>query len=374
MFKYRLIHEEKNSKARLGLLATPHGEVSTPTFMPVGTQATVKMLSPEELKAAHSQIILSNTYHLYLRPGHKLVKKAGGLHAFMNWDRPILTDSGGFQVFSLGDLRKITEEGVLFRSHLDGSKHLFTPESVMEIENDLGADIIMAFDECIPYPADRNYAKNSMERTKRWLDRCIKAHNNSKQALFGIVQGGMYSDLRIESIKAITDNDLPGYGIGGLSVGEDNDTMYELLEKTVEYLPKEKPRYLMGVGNPDNLVIGVGYGVDMFDCVQGTRIARHGAFWTRYGRGNIKNQKYADDFSPLDSSCTCYACQNFTKAYIRHLIKSGEGFGLRLLSIHNTHFLNQLMIDLREAIRNDTYQSFKKDFLSKYFSNEKERI
>ena len=367
MFEYHLDHKEADSKARLGRLMTPHGEIETPTFMPVGTQATVKMLSPEELKAAHSQIILSNTYHLYLRPGYELVKKAGGLHAFMNWDRPILTDSGGFQVFSLGDLRKITEEGVLFSSHLDGSKHLFTPEYVMEIENALGADIIMAFDECIPYPADRNYAKNSMERTKRWLDRCIASHHNEKQALFGIVQGGMYEDLRIESIKSITDNDLPGYGIGGLSVGEDNETMYHLLEATTDYLPEFKPRYLMGVGNPDNLVIGVGYGIDMFDCVQGTRIARHGAFWTREGRKNIKNKVNFDDFTPPDETCDCYACRNYTKAYIRHLLKAGEGFGLRLLSIHNTHFLNQLMKEVREAIKTDTYKSFKANFLSQYF-------
>lgn len=368
MFRFTIKHREAHSKARLGYLETPHGAIETPTFMPVGTQATVKMVSPEELEDAHSQIILANTYHLYLRPGADLVAKAGGLHQFMNWKHPILTDSGGFQVFSLGDLRKITEEGVLFRSHLDGSKHLFTPESVMEIENKLGADIIMAFDECIPYPADRAYAKQSMDRTARWLERCIAAHKREDQALFGIVQGGMYEDLRIESIKQITSHDLVGFGIGGLSVGEENELMYELLDKTAPYMPAEKPRYLMGVGNPDNLVIGAGLGIDMFDCVQGTRIARHGAFWTREGRKNIKNQQFFDDFEPLDKECDCYACRNYSRSYIRHLIKVGEGFGLRLLSIHNIHFLNQLMIELRNSIKTDQYEQFKKNFLSKYFN------
>lgn len=368
-FEFELKHEEKHSQARLGKLSTPHGDIETPVFMPVGTQAGVKSLSPDELENTSSQIILSNTYHLYLRPGHELVKEAGGLHEFMQWEYPILTDSGGYQVFSLGDLRKITEEGVMFRSHLDGSKHFFSPESVIEVEEALGADIIMAFDECIPYPASYEYAKKSLERTTRWLERCIKAKRRTDQALFGIVQGGMYTDLRKQSIEEITSFDLPGYGIGGLSVGESNDLMYEMLSNTTSYLPRLKPRYLMGVGNPDNLVEAVGYGVDMFDCVQATRIARHGAFWTYTGRKNIKNAQFERDFSPLDSTCDCYACRKFTKAYIRHLFKSGELFALRLLSIHNIHFLNKLMKDLRLAIQEDRYPCFKEDFLASYMDN-----
>lgn len=366
-FEYTIEKNCSHTEARLGRLQTPHGEIQTPTFMPVGTQATVKTLTPDELKDAKSQIILSNTYHLYLRPGHELIKELGGLHEFMNWDRPILTDSGGFQVFSLGDLRKITEEGVMFRSHLDGSKHMFTPESVMGIENALGADIIMAFDECIPHTADRIYTKNSLERTTRWLERCVNAHENpERQALFGIVQGGMYSDLRLQSIKEITQFDLPGYGIGGLSVGESNDTMYRLLEETVPHMPQHKPHYLMGVGNPDNLVQAVAYGVDMFDCVQATRIARHGAFWTRKGRLSIKNQQYMKDTTPLEEGCQCYACRHFAKAYIRHLFKANEMLAYRLISIHNIHFLNQLMEDLRASIREDRYVDFKDEFFDSY--------
>lgn len=366
-FEFTIEKTCSHTGARLGRLQTPHGDIQTPTFMPVGTQATVKTLTPDELKEAKSQIILSNTYHLYLRPGHELVKELGGLHQFMNWDKPILTDSGGYQVFSLGDLRKITEEGVMFRSHLDGSKHMFTPESVMGIENALGADIIMAFDECIPHTADRTYTKNSLERTTRWLERCIKAHENpERQALFGIVQGGMYTDLRLQSIKEITQFDLPGYGIGGLSVGESNDMMYKLLDETVSYMPQHKPHYLMGVGNPDNLVQAVGYGVDMFDCVQATRIARHGAFWTRQGRLCIKNQQYMKDTTPLEEGCQCYACRHFTKAYIRHLFKANEMLAYRLISIHNIHFLNQLMEDLRASLREDRYVDFRDEFFDSY--------
>ncbi len=366
-FEYQLEKKSTESSARLGHFTTPHGTINTPTFMPVGTQATVKTLTPDELKDAKSQIILSNTYHLYLRPGHELVEEMGGLHGFMNWDRPILTDSGGYQVFSLGSLRKITEEGVMFRSHHDGSKHLFTPESVMGIENALGADIIMAFDECIPHTADRDYTLKSLQRTTRWLERCMKAHKREDaQALFGIVQGGMYEDLRKLSIQEITQFDLPGYGIGGLSVGESNEVMYELLAATVSDLPEHKPRYLMGVGNPDNLVEAAGHGVDMFDCVQATRIARHGAFWTRQGRMNIKNQQYMRDQSPLEEGCQCYACRNFSKGYIRHLFKANEMLAYRLLSIHNIHFLNQLMEDLRAAIGKDAYGAFKEKFFENY--------
>lgn len=367
-FEFQIHHEDTGSDARTGTLQTPHGPIETPVFMPVGTQATVKTLSPEELEATDSQIILSNTYHLYLRPGHELVAKAGGLHAFMNWSHPILTDSGGYQVFSLGDLRRIREEGVTFQSHLDGSYHEFTPESVIGVQEALGADIIMAFDECIPYPADRSYAKASLERTTRWLARCMERKSRSDQALFGIVQGGMYSDLRLQSIEEITAFDLPGYAIGGLSVGESNALMYQMLSETTFALPKDRPRYLMGVGNPDNLVEAVGFGVDMFDCVQASRIARHGSFWTASGRKNIKNARYFDDFTPLDSTCHCYACTNYTRAYIRHLLKAGEMFGMRLLTLHNVHFLNQLMKDLRQAIANNDYVAFKTQFFERYFN------
>lgn len=365
-FSFNLHTQDSQSQARLGTLSTPHGEIHTPTFMPVGTQATVKTLASEELVETGSQIILANTYHLYLRPGSDLVRKAGGLHDFMSWDGPILTDSGGFQVFSLGDLRTITEEGVLFRSHLDGSKHKFTPESVVAIQEDLGADIIMAFDECIPYPADRDYAKASLERTARWLERCLEAKTREDQALFGIVQGGMYPDLRLTSTKATLAFDLPGYAIGGLSVGEPNDLMYEILDQTTYALPEAKPRYLMGVGNPDNLVEAVGHGIDMFDCVQATRLARHGSYWTREGRINIKNAQYTEDFGPLDPECSCVACQQYSRAYIRHLIRVGEFLGMRLLTLHNIHFLNQLMSELREAIEQGDYLAFRETFFARY--------
>ncbi len=365
-FNFDLYTKDPASRARLGCFHTPHGRIETPTFMPVGTQATVKTLSPEEVREVKSQIVLANTYHLYLRPGHDLIQEAGGLHKFMNWPYPILTDSGGFQVFSLSTLRKITEEGVLFRSHIDGSKHLFSPESVMEIENALGADIIMAFDECIPADADRRYAKNSLERTTRWLERCIKAHKRDDQALFGIVQGGMFADLRLQSIQEITSFDLPGFAIGGLSVGEENAVMYELLEQTTDSLPAEKPRYLMGVGNPDNLVEGVGLGIDMFDCVQATRIARHGAFWTANGRENIRNAVNARSFLPLEEGCHCPACRSYSRAYIRHLMQAKEVFGFRLLSLHNIYYLNSLMELLRDAIRNHSYIAFKEEFYDRY--------
>lgn len=365
--KFELIKECKQSGARLGKLHTPHGIIETPIFMPVGTQATVKAMTPEELKDMEAQIILSNTYHLYLRPGHELVEKAGGLHKFMNWDRPILTDSGGFQVFSLGDLRKITEEGVEFRSHLDGSKHFLSPEKAIEIENALGADIIMAFDECAPYPADRKYVKNSLERTTRWAKRCVDAHKNPEtQALFGIVQGGMYQDLREQSAAEITALDFPGYAIGGLSVGEPKELMYEVLDYTAPLLPKDKPRYLMGVGSPDDLLEGVLRGIDMFDCVLPTRIARNGTAMTSVGKVVIKNAKYFDDFSPLDENCDCYTCKNYTKAYLRHLYKANEILSSRLMSTHNLHFLIRMMKEARQAIMEDRFLDFKNEFYAKY--------
>lgn len=366
--RYELIKTCKQTGARLGRLHTPHGVIETPIFMPVGTQATVKAMTPEELKDIGSQIILSNTYHLYMRPGHDLIERAGGLHKFMNWDKPILTDSGGFQVFSLGPLRKIREEGVEFRSHLDGSKHFLSPEKATEIQNALGSDIIMAFDECAPYPADRQYVKNSLERTTRWLERCKAAHKYpERQALFGIVQGGMYKDLREQSAREITAIDLPGYAIGGLSVGEPKEMMYEVLDYTVPLLPEDKPRYLMGVGSPDDLLEGVLRGIDMFDCVLPTRIARNGTAMTSQGKVVVRNASYAEDFTSLDPECDCYTCRNYTKAYLRHLIKCNEILGARLLTIHNLHFLLKLMENVREAIREDRLLDYKKDFFEKYY-------
>lgn len=362
MFEFELIKECKETGARAGVFHTPHGDIQTPVFMPVGTQATVKTMTPEELKECNAQIILSNTYHLYLRPGHELVKEAGGLHGFMKWDRPILTDSGGFQVFSLGDLRKIKEEGVYFRSHIDGSKHLFTPENVMEIQNALGADIIMAFDECNPYPATYDYVKNSSDRTFRWLERCKAAHKREDQALFGIIQGGMYRDLREKSARDITSIDLPGYAIGGLSVGEPAEKMYEMLDYTTPLMPKHKPRYLMGVGAPENLIEGVARGVDMFDCVLPTRIARNGTVFTKHGKLVIRNAEYAHDFRPMEEGCQCYACRNYSRAYIRHLIKTGEVLGIRLTTIHNIHFLTNLMKEMRQAILEDRMPEFREQF------------
>ena len=368
--RYELIKTCKQSGARLGRLHTPHGVIETPIFMPVGTQATVKSMTPEELKEIGSQIILSNTYHLYMRPGHDLVKEAGGLHKFMNWDRPILTDSGGFQVFSLGPLRKITEEGVHFRSHIDGSKHFISPEKAMEIQNALGSDIMMAFDECAPYPADREYVKNSLERTTRWLKRCKEAHKNTeKQALFGIIQGGMYKDLREQSAKEILELDLPGYAVGGLSVGEPKELMYEVLDYTVPLMPEDKPRYLMGVGSPDDLLEGVIRGIDMFDCVLPTRIARNGTAMTSVGKVVVRNAKYARDFGPLDPNCDCYCCKNYTRAYIRHLVKANEILASRLITTHNLHFLLNLMKQVREAIMEDRLLDFKEEFFEQYGLN-----
>ena len=366
--KYELIHECKQSGARRGRIYTPHGIIETPIFMPVGTQATVKSLTPEELKEeVKASIILSNTYHLYLRPGNKLIKKAGGLHSFMNWDRAILTDSGGFQVFSLGDLRKISEEGVEFKSHLDGSKHFLSPEKAIEIENDLGADIIMAFDECVEYPATYEYTKNSMERTTRWAIRCKNAHKNTEnQALFGIVQGGMYKDLREKSANDLVKLDLPGYAVGGLSVGEPKELMCDILNFTTKLLPKQKPRYLMGVGTPDYLLEAVIRGIDMCDCVLPTRIARNGTAMTSKGKLVIRNKTFEEDFSVLDDECDCYTCRNYTRAYIRHLLKAKEILGVRLLSIHNLRFLTKLMERVKIEIENDNLLSFKNEFYKKY--------
>ncbi|EMT38620.1 queuine tRNA-ribosyltransferase [Thermoanaerobacter thermohydrosulfuricus] len=371
--KYHLIKKDSKTKARLGILETPHGIIETPVFMPVGTQATVKSMTPEELKEIGATIILSNTYHLYLRPGHKIIEKAGGLHKFMNWDRAILTDSGGFQVFSLNSLRKITEDGVEFRSHIDGSRHFFTPEKVIEIQNALGSDIMMSFDECAPYPADYDYVKKSMELTIKWAERGKRAHKNTeKQALFGIVQGGTYEDLRKECAQRLVDMDFPGYSIGGLSVGEPKNVMYDIVNLTTEYLPEDKPRYLMGVGSPDDLIEGVIRGVDMFDCVLPTRIARNGTVFTSKGKLIVRDAPYAEDFSPLDEECDCYTCRNYSRAYIRHLFKANEILAARLATLHNLYFLIKLMGKIREAIRQDRLLEFKKEFFKKYYRNKEE--
>lgn len=365
---YELLHTDKNSGARRGVIHTPHGEIQTPIFMPVGTQATVKAMTPEELKEeVQAQIILSNTYHLYLRPGHELVKEAGGLHKFMNWDRPILTDCGGFQVFSLSDLRKIKEEGVEFTSHLDGSKHFFSPERVMEIEEALGADIIMAFDECVKYPETYEYTKQSMERTTRWAKRCKDAHTTAdRQGLFGIIQGGFYEDLREQSAKDLIAMDFPGYAIGGISVGEPKEEFLKMLKFTAPLMPENKPRYLMGVGSPDYLIEAALAGIDMCDCVLPTRIARHGTAMTSDGKVVARNACYERDFTPLDSECDCYTCRNYTKAYIRHLINTKEILGVRLLSIHNLRFLTKLMDRVRIEIENDNLLNFRDEFYKNY--------
>lgn len=360
---------DEHSRARRGTLNLPHGDVPTPIFMPVGTQATVKAMSPRELKEIDTRILLSNTYHLFLRPGHELIRDFGGLHSFMQWDRPILTDSGGFQVFSLSEMRKIREEGVEFRSHLDGSKCFITPEFDMEIQQALGADIAMAFDECSPYPCDYERAKAAMGRTHRWAARCRRAHTRGDQALFGIVQGAFYKDLRIESAKTLADMDFPGYGIGGLSVGEPKPMMYELLEEIEPYMPREKPRYLMGVGSPDCLLEGVERGVDMFDCVLPTRIARNGTVFTHNGRLVIRNNVYARQEIPLDEECDCWVCRTFSRGYIRHLIKAGEILGARLTSYHNLYFLLKMMREVRAAIEEGRFAAYKNEFFEKYNQN-----
>lgn len=364
---YELVKKDERTGARAGIIHTPHGSFPTPIFMPVGTQASVKGVSPNELHDLGAGIILSNTYHLFLRPGMDLIREAGGLHKFMHWDGAILTDSGGFQVFSLGDLRKITEEGVTFCSHIDGSKKFLSPEVSMEVQMALGSDIVMAFDECVPYPADYNYAKQSTERTIRWLQRCKEAMTAPNQGLFGIVQGGMYKDLREWSARETTAMDLPGYAVGGLSVGEPKELMYEMLEYSTSLLPQDKLRYLMGVGTPDCLVEGVQRGIDMFDCVYPTRVARNGMAMTWTGRLVMKNAQFTHDHTVLEEGCGCYACRNgYTRAYIRHLVRANEIFGLRLLSLHNLYFLQEFMRRMRQAILEDRFTEFRSDFFNHY--------
>ena len=368
---YRLIKKEKHTGATLGEITTPHGTFQTPMFMPVGTLATVKTMAPEELKAMGSDIILSNTYHLWLRPGADLIEEAGGLHKFMNWDRGILTDSGGFQVFSLAENRKITEEGVHFRSHLDGSKRFLSPEKAIEVQNKLGADIIMSFDECPPFNESYDYIKKSVDRTSRWAERGLEAHKKmNQQGLFGIIQGGGNKDLRLQSARDLLSMDFPGYSIGGLSVGETKEEMNEVLDYITPVIPESKPRYLMGVGTPDSLIDGVIRGVDMFDCVLPTRIARNGTCMTSQGRLVVKNAKFERDFRPLDEKCDCYTCKNYTRAYVRHLFKADETFGLRLTTHHNLHFLANLMKNVRQAIMDDNLLEFREAFREEYGYNE----
>ena len=362
---FDLVKKDARTHARRGVVHTPHGDIQTPIFMPVGTQATVKAMTPRELKEIGSQIILSNTYHLHIRPGEDLIREAGGLHSFMSWDRPILTDSGGFQVFSLASLRKIKEEGVHFRSHLDGSKMFIGPETSMAIQEALGSDIAMAFDVCSPYPCDHRTAEEAMHRTHRWAKRCQDYHTREDQVVFGIVQGSFYEDLRIESAKVLADMDFPGYGIGGLSVGEPKPVMYGMLDAMMPYMPEHKPRYLMGVGSPDCLVEGVLRGVDMFDCVLATRVARNGTAFSQGGRLVIRNAAYAHDFGPMEEGCDCYACKNFSRAYIRHLFKAEEILALRLISIHTVRFLLRQMEQIRAAIEQDCMREYAEEFFAK---------
>ena len=370
--EYTLIKKDKNTEARLGHIKTNYGEYDTPMFMPVGTQGTVKTLAPEELKAMDAGIILANTYHLWLRPGEDVVAHAGGLHKFMNWDGPILTDSGGFQVFSLAKKKDITEEGVKFKNQYNGDPLFLTPEKSIEIQNKLDSDIAMSFDECVAWPSNHDYIASSVERTLNWAKRGKAVFNNERQSLFGIVQGGEYPDLRRHCAEELTKMNFDGYSVGGTSVGEDKPTMYKMVEYSTKYLPKEKVRYLMGVGDPIDIVENVIRGIDIFDCVSPTRLARHGHALTKYGKINLKNAKYKEDFTPISSECDCYACKNYTKAYIKHLINAEETFGARLLSIHNINYLINLTKEIRIAIKNDSMLEYREEFIKNYYGEKKE--
>lgn len=366
MFEYRLIAQDPETGARAGEFVTPHGVIPTPVFMPVGTQATVKAMSPDELKRIGAKIILSNTYHLFLRPGPDLIAKAGGLHGFMNWDRPILTDSGGFQVFSLAGINKIMDDGVEFQSHLDGTRYLMTPELATQVQEKLGADIAMCFDQCVKLPCSREQAQAAVQRTLRWAARCKASHTRAGQAQFGIVQGALFDDLRAACADELARMDFPGYAIGGLSVGESHAEMYRCLDALMPRLPERKPRYLMGVGHPANLIEGIARGVDMFDCVLPTRNGRTGTVFTHEGKMNVKNRRYAEDFSPIDPECGCYACRNFTRAYVRHLYRAGEILAVRLLSWHNIHFLVRLVAGARQAIVEGRFGAYRREFMTRY--------
>jgi queuine tRNA-ribosyltransferase len=362
---FRILKKDGSSRARLGSMTTPHGNVSTPIFMPVGTQATVKAMTPEELVEVKAQIILANTYHLYIRPGHDLIKRMGGLHKFMNWRGPILTDSGGFQVFSLGELRKIKEEGVTFQSHIDGSYHFISPEISIAIQEALGADIIMCFDDCPPYPSDRGHVLSSMEMTTRWALRCKEAKKRDDQALFGIVQGGMYPDLRERSIHDLRETGFDGYALGGLSVGEENELMYEIMDACSPHLPEQSPRYVMGIGTPEDLMEAIYYGYDMFDCVMPTRNARNGMLFTSFGSINIRNACHSEDPSPIDPECTCHVCANYSRAYLRHIFRAGEILASRLNTYHNLHYYLSLMEGARKAIAEDRFTEYRKEFYTR---------
>jgi queuine tRNA-ribosyltransferase len=370
-FNFELLHRDSGSLARRGRMQTRRGVIETPVFMPVGTQATVKGMLPETLQQLGAQVVLGNTYHLFLRPGHELIEKFGGLHRFMNWSGPILTDSGGFQVFSLGDLRKINEEGVSFQSHLDGTAYMLSPEVSMDIQHALGADIRMVFDECIPYPSSREYVEESTRRSLRWAERSKEAHKSEcGAALFGIVQGGMIPELRAESAQGLIDIGFDGYALGGLSVGEEASVMYEVMDSSLPHLPEDRPRYVMGVGTPENLVEGVARGVDMFDCVMPTRNARNGVMFTSFGKISIKQARYRDDQAPVDPSCKCYVCQHYSRAYLRHLYQSGEILSSVLNTHHNLHYYLQLMGEAREAIAADRFTEFRNDFYRARDNNE----
>ena len=372
LMEFNIINNDNKTCARTGLIKTAHGEIQTPIFMPVGTQATVKAVTHEQLKnEIKAQIILGNTYHLYLRPGHRLIERMGGLHKFMSWDKPILTDSGGFQVFSLSKLRKISDEGVQFRSHLDGSLHFIGPDESMEIQQCLGSDIAMVFDECTAADSDYATARKALDRTTRWAERCKSVHTRQDQALFGIIQGNMYKDLRIESAKITAGMDFDGCAIGGLSVGEPKPVMYEMIEAIEPYIPKNKPRYLMGVGSPDCLVEGVARGIDMFDCVLATRIGRNGTVFTKHGRMILRNLCFAEDPRPIEEDCDCYTCRNFSRAYLRHLVKTNEIFGANLLSVHNLRFLTRMMEEIRSAINNGTFDAYREKFWENYKISDK---
>jgi len=362
-FRFELMATD--GAARRGVLSTPHGPIATPCFAPVGTQATVKTLTPHDLEALDVHLILSNTYHLYLRPGAETIARLGGLHRFMGWTRPILTDSGGFQIFSLSHLRRVDADGVTFRSHIDGSEHRFTPERAVAVQELLGADIIMCLDEC-PDPLDRRYNEEALQRTHAWAERCRAAQSRPDQALFGIVQGGVFPDLRAQSAQFLRGLDFPGYAIGGLSVGETKEQMYAMLDVVTPLLPADRPRYLMGVGTPEDILEGVARGIDLFDCVLPTRVARNGGLLTRQGRLNLRNARYAEDPGPVEAGCTCYTCQHFSRAYLRHLFKAGEVLALRLATVHNLHFMLRLMEDVRAHIQAGTLLAFKQAFLDEY--------
>lgn len=375
MHEFKILARDSRTGARAGTLRLPHGEVHTPCYMPVGTQASVKALSPEDVLACGSEILLANTYHLMLRPGADLIEKAGGLHAFMHWEKPILTDSGGFQVFSLASLREISEEGVSFQSHLDGSKRQMTPESATQLQHQIGSDILMAFDECIPYPSPEDYVEQSVDRTTRWARRCLETHRRSgregTQSLYGIVQGSNFPRLREKSAKELVALDFPGYAIGGVSVGEPREVIYEVVRNTAPLLPDQKPRYLMGVGTPEDLWECVERGMDLFDCVMPTRIARNGTALTRDGRVALKNARFTQDFTPLDPECSCECCRHYTKGYLRHLLQAEELLVLRLLSLHNLHFMVDITRSIREAILVNKFPEAKKAFWDRYFPGKK---